>query len=513
MRNTFLLSLLLLFGLVAGAQTTQVKNYYSNANHQKGQELKTALHRIIKVHKERKYDDLWQDFRTTDKRSDGSVWDMYSKTTHYTFGRPAQGASARGEGDGYNREHSFPKSWFNDGYPMYTDLFHLYPVDVYLNTRRSNYPYGETQGERFRSEEGWSKLGACTVAGYTGIVFEPNDEYKGDLARTYFYMVTAYEDKITSWRKADGVKATLNGTTYPAFTDWQLGMLLRWAKQDPVSEKEIARNNAVYQIQQNRNPFIDFPGLEQFVWGDSVNSVLDLMAYTNPYTGQRDTTATDSTFVVPTDSITQPKDSTGGGTVGSVTKHEYALVKQIDELTDGTCLILVAVTKNVAMAENENSNFMGTLSVEVVGDKVAFDDVPETLLTLTLRKVGNAYAFETPDHAYLSYTGSRNELNTSATSTELSALWNITIGEDGNATISNVANPARNIRYNASSPRFSTYTSAQTPVAIFKDVTVISGLYTVLRPEAAAAHNYDLSGRRVKKQRGIVIRQGEKIWK
>ena len=60
----------------------------------------------------------------------------------------------------------------------------------------------------------------------------------------------------------------LSHNKYPAFKDWALQLLLKWAKEDPVSQKEIDRNNAVYGIQKNRNPFVDYPGLEQYVWGD-----------------------------------------------------------------------------------------------------------------------------------------------------------------------------------------------------------------------------------------------------
>ena len=156
-----------------------------------------------------------------------------------------------------------PKSWFNDAYPMYTDLFHLYPTDGYVNNRRGNFPFGETRGERYQSDGGFSKLGNCTYPGYSGIVFEPNDEYKGDFARTYFYMVTCYENRVSSWDSD-----MLNGTAYPAFATWAVNMLLEWSREDPVSQKEVDRNNAVYRIQRNRNPFIDIRGLEEYIWGN-----------------------------------------------------------------------------------------------------------------------------------------------------------------------------------------------------------------------------------------------------
>ena len=246
--------------------------YYANADGKKGAELKTALCAIINPHTQRSYANLWTDFKTTDAKSNGKVWDMYSIKREMTFGTDQAGSYSK-EGDVYNREHSFPKSWFNDEYPMYTDLYHLYPTDGYVNGRRSNYPFGETNGEDYKSDQGFSKLGACTYPGYTGKVFEPNDLYKGDFARTYFYMVTAYETykvngngatkQITSWNCP-----MLDGKTYPGLSSWALSLLMEWSKKDPVSEdKEIPRVKAVYGIQKNRNPFIDYPGLEEYIWG------------------------------------------------------------------------------------------------------------------------------------------------------------------------------------------------------------------------------------------------------
>ena len=251
--------------------------YYQAADGKSGQELKTAMAGIIRPHNELEYNDLWEAFRSTDARADGKVWDMYSGITNYTFVSKGQ-QSYGSEKSGYNREHSMPKSWFDDKTPMYTDLVHLIPADGYVNGRRSNYPFGENEGERFTSEGGFSKLGQSTTNGYEGTVFEPNDEYKGDFARIYFYMATCYEDNISSWTiiEKNGNQNNIHseeydvfaGNTYPAYTKWTLDMLMRWAGNDPVSQKEIDRNNAVYELQGNRNPYVDYPGLEEYVWGD-----------------------------------------------------------------------------------------------------------------------------------------------------------------------------------------------------------------------------------------------------
>ncbi|MBR6180816.1 MAG: endonuclease [Prevotella sp.] len=266
--------------------------YYQAANGKQGAALKTALCEIIYNHTERTYGDLWTDFQTTDVRDDGKVWDMYSGISNFTFVTDQdRGSGGNKEGEYYNREHSFPNSWFGGKIqPMYTDLHHMYPTDKLVNNKRGNNPFGETEGETFTSANGFSKLGRCTYPGYSGIVFEPNDEYKGDFARTYFYMATCYEEKLPDWYASYAdVKPTLDGNKYPGLSSWQLEMLMKWSAADPVSEKETNRNNAVYDIQHNRNPFIDYPGLEQLIWGDKTDVAFN---YEEDASGIRQTNAT-----------------------------------------------------------------------------------------------------------------------------------------------------------------------------------------------------------------------------
>lgn len=212
------------------------------------------------------YNGLWNLYKTTDRRSDGKVWDMYSDVTNYTFGTD-QCDSYGVEGDCYNREHSVPKSWFNKQSPMVSDIWHVYPTDGKINGMRSNNPFGEVGSGASSSKNEFSKWGKCVTPGYSGTVFEPNDEYKGDFARTYFYFATRYKGVATS-----GQGALVFTSTYPYITGWQLDMLLRWHKKDPVSPKELDRNEAVYDSRQgNRNPFIDYPELVDLIFGDSRN--------------------------------------------------------------------------------------------------------------------------------------------------------------------------------------------------------------------------------------------------
>lgn len=165
------------------------------------------------------------------------------------------------EGDCYNREHTLPRSWFKGSRLLESDLYHVYPTDGYVNNRRSNFPFGEVGISIWESTNG-SKVGQNTFGNYTKTVFEPIDEYKGDIARTYFYMVTAYEDIVPLWRSDQ-----LSESSYPGLSEWSLQLLLKWHRQDPVSLKEVRRNEEVSKIQGNRNPFIDYPQLVEYVWG------------------------------------------------------------------------------------------------------------------------------------------------------------------------------------------------------------------------------------------------------
>ncbi len=238
--------------------------YYDDAVGKSGEDLQKSLSTILNDATDVGYNGLWYLYKTTDRRSDGKVWDMYSDITNYTFGTDQCGTYGV-EGDCYNREHSVPKSWFSEQSPMKSDVWHVYPTDGKINGMRSNNPFGEVGSGASSSKNGFSKWGKCVTPGYSGTVFEPNDEYKGDFARTYFYFATRYQNRITNW-------GSIFVSNYPHIIDWQLNMLLRWHEQDPVSQKELDRNEAVYESRQgNRNPFIDYPELVDLIFGDSRN--------------------------------------------------------------------------------------------------------------------------------------------------------------------------------------------------------------------------------------------------
>lgn len=275
MKKRILTTLTLLAFIVATASAQAPNNtgtYYMNADGKKGQALKTAMFNIIKITQAGwSYDGLKTAYKTTDTRPDGYLRDWYSNTTSYVPGSNCAGSYEK-EGDGYNREHLVPQSWFSKRDPMRCDIFHVVPTDAKINGMRADLPLGEVGTVIEASKNNYSKKGyAKSGLGYTGIVFEPNDEVKGDIARAYFYMVTCYEDSIPRWNADGNSNATasyvFDGSTYPGLTTWVTNMMLEWSAKDPVDAIETARNNVIYGKQRNRNPFIDYPGLEQYIWG------------------------------------------------------------------------------------------------------------------------------------------------------------------------------------------------------------------------------------------------------
>ena len=237
--------------------------YYDAAIGKKQAELKTALHLIIMKATPPSYgsgaSSTWGAFTKTDIRpEDGTVWDMYT-SNHVAF----NGTSAA---SGMNIEHSLANSWWGGTTGQtYNDLFNLNPSNSSANSSKGSWPIAVVDGTTTYSN-GVIKVGkSSSRPGGTIDAWEPADEYKGDFARSYMYMVTSYEDFSAKWT-GNSVNQ-LDNNTYPVFEQWTVDLFLKWCAQDPVSQKEIDRNNAVYKIQGNRNPYIDYPLMAEYVWG------------------------------------------------------------------------------------------------------------------------------------------------------------------------------------------------------------------------------------------------------
>ncbi|MCX7549091.1 endonuclease [Xanthomarina sp. F1114] len=260
-----------LFSICAQAQIPS--NYYDSANGLSGFDLKTELSNIItNGHVDQGYSELHTGYGTTDidnttqYDNDGYILDMYSEnpngTDPYNFILDTDKCgNYSNEGDCYNREHLVPQSSFNQGYPMRSDIHHVFPTDGKVNGMRSNYAFG-TVGSATNTSQNGSKVGNSNVPGFSGTVFEPIDEFKGDIARAVLYFAVRYENTIDGYTSFD----MFNGTNDQVFYPWAIDLLLSWHANDPVTPKEIARNIAAYNFQGNANPFVDHPEYANLIW-------------------------------------------------------------------------------------------------------------------------------------------------------------------------------------------------------------------------------------------------------
>ena len=314
MKKLYLLTFLLC-SLIGLAQIPA--NYYTTATGT-GLTLKTNLRKIIDnvndgiasehLHSDQGYAALWTlythtAFRDNYYENDGSLLDLYSENPSgadpYIYANASQQCgSYTSEGDCYNREHLIPQSYF-DGYatnPMKNDPFFVVPSDGKVNGDRNNLPFGEVGTATYTSQNGSKRgngLNTGYALGYSGVVFEPIDEFKGDVARAFFYFATRYESDMTNFYNAANAatcqaKNMFDGSTGRVFSNPFLDILVQWHIDDPVSAKEIAINNDIYyNHQSNRNPYIDHPEYVGTIWNsflenDSFTLENTISIYPNP---------------------------------------------------------------------------------------------------------------------------------------------------------------------------------------------------------------------------------------
>lgn len=290
MKNILFFSLLLPSFLLSQIPS----GYYDETQNLSGYSLKSKLHEIIsKKNINWHYGDLQAFYGQTDldryydhdATNTNILLDIYSEIPSgpdaYEYTVANITGSANAEGQGWNREHMMPQSSFNSNYPMYSDLFYVIPTDARINQLRSNYPYGIAGSTNYYTFTNGSKINrnGTPNSGYTGRVYEPIDEFKGDIARSLLYFAVRYEGKLNSFDFYNGTSAAndtspLDGTEEKSFEDWYITMLLQWHQLDPVSPREIDRNNAVYAIQKNRNPFIDHPEWVSAIWNQTPDGII-----------------------------------------------------------------------------------------------------------------------------------------------------------------------------------------------------------------------------------------------
>ncbi|MBR6017361.1 MAG: endonuclease [Paludibacteraceae bacterium] len=218
--------------------------------------------------------------------SNATMEDIYSSKP---YKMSDSGSSASTCGTGWNKEHTVPQSWFNEQSPMKSDAHHVYPTDIRMNSLRSSYPYGENDAAKGCATWGYGSVGPSTFPGYTGTVFDPGEggeygSYKGDLARTYFYMATRY--RTTNFTNGSGSTSFTYTNGVADLTPYMTALMLKWHREDPVSPKELNRNNAIYAHQHNRNPFIDYPELVEYIWGNKKGQTVNLAALVSGYSDE-----------------------------------------------------------------------------------------------------------------------------------------------------------------------------------------------------------------------------------
>lgn len=358
----------LLFSISLVAQIPA--GYYDSTNGLTGYKLKSELHHIIsnKIISWN-YGELGSFYPQTDAdkyyENDNSVLDIYSENPtgpdayEYDFTQNISSASA--EGQGWNKEHMMPQSTFYSEYPMVSDLNFIVPADARINQLRSNYPYGVGGKTVYHSFTNGSEVAsnATPDAVYTGRVYEPIDEFKGDVARSILYFAVRYESKLSGFKivtNADPKKdqSPLDGTEERAYDSSFINLMKVWNQLDPVSQREIDRNNAIYKIQKNRNPFIDHPEWVNLIWDQTLSTT----------TPQVPTTLTASkvsayfvnlNWVAPSDpSIIGYKIFKDGVLVGSSSTNSFT----VDHLNPSTNYNFTVKAYNNAYEESAETNIL-----------------------------------------------------------------------------------------------------------------------------------------------------------
>ena len=298
----------LLLLLISATTFAQIPTGYYDTATGTGYTLKTQLYNIINNHNDQGYNamdgfisnydlDLYYDQSIINPPSGSyTILDIYSEIPNdgdntpndpYNFSPTSdECGNYTNEGDCYNKEHVIPQSVFSEAPPMKSDAHILMPTDGRVNGFRGSYPFGRVDDNNLASQSGitnptsnGSKLGGNLnsgySSGYTGTVFEPIDEFKGDIARIYFYFATRYENQIDNW----GAYDMFDGSSDKVLDDTFLSILMTWHEMDPVSQKEQDRNNNIYYNHQgNRNPFVDHQDWVALIW----NPTPDTEAPTDP---------------------------------------------------------------------------------------------------------------------------------------------------------------------------------------------------------------------------------------
>lgn len=564
-QRCFSFSLLLFF--VVSLYAAYDETYYAKATGTKGAALKTALYGIIGNPDVDGYSSLWKHYYETDRTSNNQVIDRYSNEKRYfSVSAPSTDAVS-----GMNKEHGIPQSWWGGGTTgIGSDLQHVMPSDTEANSRKSNYGMGVVTSQSWTN--GSIKVGKGT-AGNNGTVnmWEPADEWKGDFARAYFYIVTAYEEK--SLVQKEGAN-TMQANTYPKLQPWAYELYMKWSEEDPVSDLERIRNDVVDSIQGNRNPFVDYPGLEQYIWGDYKNVAFDAASYESPYGEGGTLVNPTASFAVGSISLTvgstyiQTVTTNSDGTVtyesgntnvatvnsstGEVTAKAVgsttitATIASSETYRPALVSYTVVVTKSgedpmpitgnsYVRLSTVPSDWSGLYLIVYEGEGVAFDgaldsydktyntiavEIEDGVIAVTsateaaefiIAPSGSGYSIQGKSGKYMGAKDSSNGLATADTP----YINTLSISNSGEAVIASAQNTY--LRFNAADnqKRFRYYKTGQQSVSLFRRTEDNTGIKNLLDSEWMQQDNviYDLMGRRILRveRPGVYLKGGHKI--
>lgn len=484
---------LLLLTLLLNAATYNRTTYYTNANGKSGAALKTSLYGIIGSPSVKDYSDLWKYYYQTDRGSNNEVIDRYCNTVRY-FG---SSASSNAVG-GMNKEHGMPQSWWSNS-TMKSDLHHVMPSDETANNKKANYGMGVV------SSQSWSNGSIKVGTGKGGdngtiSLWEPANKWKGDFARVYFYMVTCYEQ--TDLTKTEGAKSCLTGS-YPKLQSWAVELYMKWSREDPVDDMERQRNNAVYNIQGNRNPFIDMPGLEQYIWGSKKTTAVSIANYVNPNEGE--------TPDIPDDPDDPDTPDTPDDPDTPATGDIYVKLTTAPADWTGTYLIVYEAGSLAFNGSLSSIDAAGNyISVSIANGTIAVTDQTENA-EFQVAKSGAGYSFLGRSGQYMGTLSTGNKL-TSSTSPIVNAL---SMGSDG-VNIKSDYNTY--LRYNTGGTRFRYYSAgSQQPVQLYRRTEAPDGIRSMDNGQWTMDNDapiFDLQGRRVKRMRPghLYIVDGRKVY-
>lgn len=530
------LGISLLLSACFSASAAIPDGYYDSLEGLSKEQLKAAAKKKVRSHKSVTYNSgTWDAFEKTDVRivnGREAWWDMYSDNVVYVSeGHP-----------GLNIEHSVANSWWggskNDAY---TDLFHLNPSDSEANGWKSNYPLGivvevKVTNKGVRYDNGVTKVGkpASGTSGGASLVYEPADCYKGDFARAFFYMFTVYDD--ISWMTSSSDRNYMfDGSAWPSLRPWAYEMLLEWSRLDPVDEKELNRNEAIYGIQGNRNPYIDIPDLAEYVWGSKTSEPFHLGATADPalsspaFEGYPESCKWWKPFTLtiyapvgeimyafgdepftpyPEHGIEIPQAEFAGQQLKiraraqvadgddvryssvasllltavdpSIPEPEagtWARIQSGDGIDENEIYALVETTGDYVMSYNVSSSKSASMlepTVAAAGfadtSKGVITQLPAETARLKFHTSGSNYCIEVADenNAFLGWLCSTSAKNLYL-SPEISTGCTVSVSLEGTETVISFSG-AGTLQYNVQAPRFTTYTSDQGNVALYRFV-------------------------------------------